>query len=81
MTVYRTEPIIYGSKKAPPYFRRGGEVPSPGIIITGNDPVFIEIFLIIIIVSIQNEAHGDWHLVRRSPNKRACPYVRHSSSE
>ena len=32
-------------------------------------------------VSIQNEAHVDWHLVRRSPNKRACPYVRHSSSE
>ena len=42
-----------------------------------NSPVIKHIFF----VSIQDEAHGDWHLVRRSPNKRACPHVRRSSSE
>ena len=31
--------------------------------------------------SARNEAHGDWHLVRRSPHKCACPHVLHIISE
>ncbi len=31
--------------------------------------------------SIENEAHGDWHLVPRSRQKRACPHVRCLTAE
>ena len=38
--------------------------------IAGNKSFFL-------LPTIHHEAHGDWHLVRRT-HERACPHVRHS---
>ena len=39
------------------------------------------VFFIQFLYLYQKEALGDWHLVRRSPNKRACTHVRRSCSK